>query len=173
MRSSLSSIDIVLCVPKQQAIPWYRAQNAKIVDHFYSTQPFEIRNAEKKLGYKDEGVVGLVFQSVQPGTVPFYRLHSAKDANHFYTINVQERDNAIERLGYTFEGVTGYIYPKKSCGTFPLYRLYNAKGTDHFYTTSTKERDTAALQGWKKQGIAGYVFEKFGSPDEWEGLGLK
>jgi hypothetical protein len=170
--SSSSSL-IVLCVPKHQAVPWYRAQNTKIVDHFYATQPFEIRNAEKKLGYKDEGIAGLVFQSVQPGTVPFYRLYSARHTNHFYTINVQERDNAIQKLGYRFEGITGYIYSKRLCGTFPLYRLYNHRGDDHFYTTSEKERDTAASQGWKKQGIAGYIFEKPGSPDEWEDLGLK
>lgn len=149
----------LVCVPKHQAVPWYRAHNTIITDHFYTAEPVEIRNAKKKLGYEYEGISALVFPSVQPGAVPFYRLYNPRDADHFYTTNVQERDNAVKKLGYTIEEITGYIYARMLCGTFPLYRLYNVKGKDHFYTTSEKERDKAAKEGWKRDGIAGYVFK--------------
>ncbi|KAF5376973.1 hypothetical protein D9615_007214 [Tricholomella constricta] len=145
------------CGNPRRAVPWFRAYNPRVVDHFYTANRGEWRNSFR-LGYNNEGTAAYVFSNSQPGTVPFFRLYSSGGTDHFYTTNAQERDNAASNLGYKNEGITGWIYPNDNCGGVPLYRLYNPTGIDHFYTTSASERDSAARNGYNKEGIAGYVF---------------
>ncbi len=47
--------------------------------------------------------------------------------------------------------------PAAQSGKVPLYRLASPDGHDRLYTTSTEERDRVMQQGWKDEGIAGYI----------------
>lgn len=71
-------------------------------NHFYTTTPQE----GEVHGYVDEGILGFVYMTQQPGTVPVYRKFGGGD--HFYTTNLQEGKDQ----GYQDEGVLGYIYPQ-------------------------------------------------------------
>lgn len=64
----------------------------------------------------------------------------------------------LNTKGYFFEGVESYVYKTKIAGSTPLYRLFNAKIVDHFYTASDKERTRYLGNGYKSEGITGYVF---------------
>jgi hypothetical protein len=147
------------CGDLARAVPFLRAYNAGVANHFYTTNVPEMQNALNNLGYIFEGTTGHLFPSQEPGTVPLYRLYSAINTDHFYTASAAERDSATAgiRLGpYASEGVAGYIYPDAVCGGQPLYRMYKA-GTDHFYTASTSERNDAVQNGWSDEGVAGYL----------------
>ncbi|KAG6808324.1 hypothetical protein H0H92_004524 [Tricholoma furcatifolium] len=147
------------CGDPRTMLPFLRAWNAALVDHFYTTNAAEMQNAVTNLGYVSEGTTGYIFSSQQPATVAFYRLYNPTVNDHFYTTSASERDNAIQNLGYNSEGTAGFIYPTNTtCSGLPLYRSYNGPGTDHFYTMSAAERDSAAAGGWAYEGIAGYMF---------------
>ncbi|RDB18973.1 hypothetical protein Hypma_014382 [Hypsizygus marmoreus] len=145
------------CGDPRRVVPWFRAFNPRIVDHFYTANRAEIQNSFRQ-GYNNEGTAGYVFPSRQPGTVAFFRLFSQRGTDHFYTTNATERNNAVARLGYRNEGITGWIYPNPRCGGVALFRLFNSRRVDHFYTTSASERDSAARSGYANEGIAGYIY---------------
>jgi hypothetical protein len=140
-------------------VPWRRAYNPSIQDHFYTPDLNEWNNAVNNLGYSAEGIACQIHSTQQWDTVAFYRMYNPSIYDHFYTTSEPERENAIRNLGYSDEGITGYIYPEPCEFTVPLYRLYSPSATDHFYTISEAERDNAATNlGYSKEGIAGYVF---------------
>ncbi|KAH7709205.1 hypothetical protein AAVH_23530 [Aphelenchoides avenae] len=97
----------------------YRLYHEGNHDHFYTTYKEERDNAIRKLGYKDERVVGYVYKASgkKPycpcGEVrPLYRMYSYGAMDHFYTMNSGEKDQAISKLGYSDEGIVACIYPK-------------------------------------------------------------
>lgn len=47
--------------------------------------------------------------------------------------------------------------PSTAAGKVPLYRLTSAAGMDRLYTTSPQERDRAQGEGYKFEGVAGFV----------------
>ncbi|RDB19060.1 hypothetical protein Hypma_014302 [Hypsizygus marmoreus] len=146
-----------VCNARYQAVPFLRSYNPQVIDHFYTTNGRELRNAVRNLGYNSEGSAGFIYANRQPQTTPLFRLYSSSATDHFYTTDLGERNNAIRSLGYTDEGLAGWVYTTAICGSVPLYRLYSAQGTDHFYTTSANERDSAAQNGYSVEGVAGYV----------------
>jgi len=100
-------------------------------------------------------------QSTTKDTTPFYR--SLGHNEHFYTISKQEWDNASTQFGYKKEGVCCTILDSSVVYTgeqaVPLFRSFGHG--DHFYTISQQEWDNASTQyGYKKEGIAGYIFAK-------------
>ncbi|KAF8870182.1 hypothetical protein BD779DRAFT_612568 [Infundibulicybe gibba] len=146
------------CADNSKAVPFLRAYNPTLTDHFYTTSAPELDNAVKNLGYANEGSVGRIWTTQQPGTVPLYRLYSDSGTDHFYTTSAPERDNAVANLGYKFESTAGFVYPAAMCGAVPLYRLYSPSATDHFYTPSASERGNAANSlGYSNEGVAGYI----------------
>ncbi|RDB16049.1 hypothetical protein Hypma_003491 [Hypsizygus marmoreus] len=140
------------------SVPFLRAYNPQIVNHFYTTNSREMNNAVRNSGYTAEGTAGFIFSNQQPQTTPLFRLYSASATDHFYMTDLGEKNNAIRSSGYADEGTAGFVYTTAICGSVPLYRLFSAEGKDHFYTTSTSERDSAAGTGYSVEGIAGYVF---------------
>ncbi|MCY6488733.1 ETX/MTX2 family pore-forming toxin [Leptolyngbya sp. GGD] len=116
-------------------------------NHFYTTTPQE----GEVHGYVNEGILGFVYVTQQPGTVPVYRKFGGGD--HFYTTNLQEGKDQ----GYQDEGILGYVYPKQVDKTIPVYRKYNGK--DHFYTTNLQEGKD---QGYQDEGILGYIYPQTG-----------
>ena len=60
-------------------------------------------------GLHDQGIVGYIATSQQPGTQPLYRLYNPASGQHFYTISDTERQQVIQS-GYKDEGVLGYVW---------------------------------------------------------------
>ena len=52
----------------------------------------------------------------------------------------------------------GYIASSDNAKTTPIYRLYNAAIGDHFYTASSDEATGAIRNGYKAEGITGYLY---------------
>jgi hypothetical protein len=60
-------------------------------------------------GYQDNGMVGYIFSSQQPGTQPLRRLVNHDGSAHFFTTSGQEVED-FRRQGWREEGVVGYIW---------------------------------------------------------------
>jgi hypothetical protein len=137
--------------------PLYRMVNG--MSHLFTTSFDETQQAKAK-GFQSEGIGYFVAKTQIANTVPLYRLHNATTGDHFYTRDEAEARAAAAQSGYTNEGVAGYIAASQIAGTVPLYRLQFATNNQHFYTTDASERSRAMSQGWKDEGIAGYVWQQ-------------
>ena len=42
----------------------------------------------------------------------------------------------------------------------PLYRLASSDGSAHFYTASAAEKTQFQSQGWRDEGVAGYIYQQ-------------
>ena len=66
----------------------------------------------------------------------------------------------MQTRGYRDDGIVGYIASTQAPGTMPLYRLSSPDGSTHFYTASTTEKSQFQGQGWKDEGVAGYIYQQ-------------
>ena len=136
----------------QQVDPVYRWWNARIGDHFFTTDPTgELAPAS---GYVREGVGFKVLKCQLAGTVPLYRLWSGQATDHFYTSNFNEAANASQNLKYAFEGILGFLYKNYKINTKPVHRYWNPSNTDHFYTINIAAE---SLGGYNYEGVVGYA----------------
>ncbi|KDR73346.1 hypothetical protein GALMADRAFT_31729, partial [Galerina marginata CBS 339.88] len=147
------------CADPSAAVPFLRAYQPQVVDHFYSTSASEIASEITTAGYLSEPGPGNIFTAQQPTTVPFFRLFSAAATDHFYTTSATERDSFIASgNGYVSQGTAGFIYATPDCGGIPLFRQFNPQMKDHFYTTSAAEAQISLnIHGYTDEGIAGYI----------------
>ncbi|TDL16762.1 hypothetical protein BD410DRAFT_794966 [Rickenella mellea] len=148
------------CTNPTLAVPFLRAFNAQVGDHFYTTDFGELVNAINNGGYASEGSAGSVFSAQTPSafTVPFFRLFNPAVSDHFYTTSAAERNNAVANGGYISEGTAASVFATQVCGSVPLFRLFNPNINDHFYTTSAPERDNAVARGgYISEGTAAFV----------------
>jgi hypothetical protein len=60
-------------------------------------------------GGKDEGTVGYIATTQQPGTTPLYRLYNPTSGMHLYTTNPGDLAAAAAQ-GYHQEQITGYLF---------------------------------------------------------------
>ena len=104
-----------------ETVPLLRAYNAKITDHFYTTNRTDMEHAITNSGYVSQGDAGYVFNSADaPNSIPFYRAWNSRHVDHFYTTNETEREHAITVDNYADEGIVGYINPQSeycTCGS--------------------------------------------------------
>src|ERR1039457_1980294 len=106
-----------------------------------------------------------VFNEQAKGIVPLLRYVHNKSGDHFFTTDANEGATAVQAYGYASEGICCYIAPTQLSGTVPMYRLL--KGNKHRYVTSVDARDKATFeQGWKLEGIAGYVWSMVKNPSD-------
>lgn len=56
------------------AVPFHRAYNGVLQDHFYTTDPAEVNLAATRLGYAREGIAAYIFKDQQPGTILYPHL---------------------------------------------------------------------------------------------------
>jgi hypothetical protein len=107
---------------------------------------------------QDSNVSQFVTNTFEADKIPIYRAFSSQAGNHFYSTSYSEWQQAKSQSGYTKEGIAAYILKSGDApNAVPLYRLYNPTTVDHFYTTNEQERQQAAAQGFRDEGIAGYV----------------
>jgi hypothetical protein len=75
----------------------------------FLTRDSNERSSAAAQGMHDQGVVGYIATSQQPGTEPLYRLFNPGAGQHFYTTSSAERQQAIQ-AGMKDEGVIGYVW---------------------------------------------------------------
>jgi hypothetical protein len=66
----------------------------------------------------------------------------------------------MQAHGYRDDGIIGYIATSQAPGTLPLYRLSSPDGSAHFYTASASEKSQFQSQGWKDEGVVGYLWQQ-------------
>lgn len=82
---------------------------------FYTANAAEFNNVITNLGYKDEGVVGYVFdKQVGVGTSPIYRSYNPAFNDHLFTMDANEHKTATTKYGYNDEGIAGYIWSQRT-----------------------------------------------------------
>jgi hypothetical protein len=133
--------------------PLYRAVNASGA-HIYTQQPSQLPS-----GFNQESVSGYVMTSQVDGTAALYALSNSSNGDFFYTTDANERASAMNSRGYQDRGIAGYVATSQQSGTVPLYRMLNSNNGQHFYTINASERANLLGQGFKDEGIAGYVWQ--------------
>ena len=150
-------------------VPFYRAFNSNVVDHFYCSSESHLLQAMDG-NYSFEGVEGYVslhpFMLTSPDTLkPIYRFYIPneevpKRSCHYYTTSDSDRDNRIIQ-GWIYEGITGYGFNQPKEGLTKLYHTWlNVPGNrmDNFYTISEIEKNNSiSLFGYTDQGFITYV----------------
>lgn len=126
--------------------PVYRAYNAAIDDHFYTSSEAEYGNLPD--GYVQEGVA---FEGADTGLV-VYRLCNPNSGQHHYTVDHSEAQKRVDE-GWRAETVT---FAAARQGK-PVYRLYNPNTGAHHFTTDIAERDMLVDAGWNDEGIRWYA----------------
>lgn len=121
----------------------YRSFNG--TDYLFSGNSLE---GPKAGYYPQEARFGL-FATETEGTVPLNRCVTKfkKIESHFLTTDPNCENNK-------FEGRMGYIATSQTGNLVPLSRYVNLSTNAHVYITPD---DTTNLQGWKFEGIQGYV----------------
>jgi hypothetical protein len=101
---------------------------------------------------------GMPSTSASGQFVPLYRMFGM--GKHFYTTNASEKSSAS---GFTDEGAAGYLATSQIAGTQPFYRISKDSGggpgtfAEHVYTTAASEVQTDVGQGYKNEGVIGYI----------------
>jgi hypothetical protein len=115
-------------------------------DYLFSTDPLE----GPKIGYFPEEARFGLYAADTAGTIPLYRCLTRQNTlSHFLSI-----DSKCE--GMITEGALGNIYTTKQPNTVTLTRFVNLTTSDHI---DIIPGDTVNLNGWKSEGIQGYVAE--------------
>jgi hypothetical protein len=135
-------------------VPLYRSSNSTGNMHLYTSNAAE-QNAN---GFHAEGLTGYLLPSQGSGTVPLYRMTGSNGDTVLTQAGSQQ--TTMQAHGYTDNGIIGYIATTQAPGTQPLYQLSNSDGSAHLYTTSATEKSQFLSQGWKDQGIVGYIYQQ-------------
>jgi hypothetical protein len=122
--------------------------------HIYTQQPSQLPS-----GFNQESVSGYVMTSQVDGTAPLYAMSNSSNGDYFYTTDPNERESAMNSRGYQERGIAGYVATSQQSGTVPLYRMLNTSNGQHFYTIESSERAKLLGQGFKDEGVAGYVWQ--------------
>ena len=133
-------------------VPLYRSSNSNGSLHSYSTNAGD----QSANGFHAEGNAGYILSSQASGSVPLYRLSSGS-GDTVLTMDPNEKTN-MQAHGYRDDGIVGYVENSAVSGAQPLYRMVNGNGSAHFYTTSATEHQQFLSQGWKDEGVAGYIW---------------
>ena len=130
----------------------YRSANSGGNLHSYTTNAAE----QTANGFHAEGPAGYVLSSAASGAVQLYRI---TNANGDTVLTTDSGDLArLQSAGYHDNGNVGYISSSQVAGTQPLHRLINKDGSAHIFTASASEVTQLQSQGWKEEGITGYIW---------------
>src|SRR5262245_15633802 len=82
--------------------PIYRYYSGSLVDHFYTTNFWELRCGDGTSDYVYERTIGYIAKRTFAGTTPLYRFYSPKQQRHLYQLSATPPSN------YQSEGIVGY-----------------------------------------------------------------
>jgi hypothetical protein len=142
-----------VCAQENDAFLFFRLHNRNTGDRLYTTNGTEENDSIANNDYVSEGIAAQVFIKQVGSTVPLYRLYKRVTGDHIYTTSKEERNSLLRE--YRQEGIAAYIYPKQICGSVPFYRATNNES--HLYTTDEDEIKRFFFDGYKSEGITGYV----------------
>jgi hypothetical protein len=90
-----------------------------------------------------------------------YRLYSETTKEHLYTTDLNEYNTLPVCCAWKAEGSIYRLFQGAGSvagiSAVPYYRLYNPYSYQHHWTTDFNEYNTLGAQGWKQEGIDGYV----------------
>lgn len=138
--------------PGGAKVELYRSSNSNGNYHLFSTNAAE----QNSNGFHAEGPAGYVLSSPTSGAVQLYRITSAS-GDTILTTDSSELSR-LQSGGYRDNGSVGYIASSQVAGTQPLHRLVNRDGSAHMFTISADEVARFEAQGWKEEGITGYIW---------------
>jgi len=155
---------IVTVSTADATIPFYQLTftAGRLTSHMFTSDQNEVEVLTTSNGFHLAGTTAWLLSSTNPpaGAVKLYRLYNSHLGTHLYTASTQEVQSA-EAQGYVEETSNADIYPAsvaQPAGTVPLYRMYNLAHPDYYYTIDPNEYNALASQGWRQEGVAGYVY---------------
>jgi hypothetical protein len=90
-----------------------------------------------------------------------YRLYSETTKEHLYTTDLNEYNVLPVCCAWKAEGSIYRLFQGAGSvagiSAVPYYRLYNPYSYQHHWTTDVNEYSALGSQGWKQEGIDGYV----------------
>jgi len=90
------------------------------------------------------GTHRVTLRKLLPNTTYYFQIVSAQGAG-----NGSEAQSSVIQL----------ITPQNPGTLIPLYRLVSASTGSHLFTTNTPEKNSALTQGFKLEGVAGYIYK--------------
>jgi hypothetical protein len=100
-----------------QAVPVFRLYHSGILQHFWTTDWFEVTVLVGGGTWTYEGIPGYVLPSQTPDTIPVYRLVLPNPPLHLWTTDAYERQVLTTERGWQAEGVLGYVPSAQSVNT--------------------------------------------------------
>lgn len=155
-------------------VPFFRAYNPGVDEHFFTTSRAEFDNAVAH-GFRDEtggSHLGFtILPSRSPSAVPIYRLYNFQTGTHYLTTHAAERDFLLGIIptthpsygerGWRLETTSGYLFAEQVPGSVEIFRLYNRVSGTHLLTDNPVERDsilTSFPDAWELHDHFGYAF---------------
>jgi hypothetical protein len=112
-------------------IPLYRLYSSQWNGaRYYTIDQMEYSRYIGSGNWKDEGIAGYVYGSLQPNTTLFYKLQNPTTYDWICTVDEVEKGNLTSSGSWMWSGAAGYVYTLTpgltGTGTVPFYRLSNA-----------------------------------------------
>lgn len=130
-------VGYIATAPVEGTVPLHRMyRGGERPDHFFTTSAPE-RYIAGALGYRDEGIVGYVWDELgiavlETARTPIYRGVHGETGQHLFSRSL---DEILNGPGLTFERVAFHLDGSPSAGTVPWHRCYLGTGW-HLYTRS-------------------------------------
>ncbi len=128
----------------------------------YGTDPNNLNQTAEEPYHMGHGTHRVEIKNLKPGTAYYYRVESAhgqgtgteaqSQVGQFTTSGQGGQAAAPGQAAQPAQGAQAANGTK-----VPLYRAYNPSTGAHLFTHSYQEESTAVSQGWKQEGIAGYI----------------
>jgi len=159
-------------------VPRYSLFNLMNKGQYFTTDKNEYDRIGASVNWQKEGIQHKIYDAPVEikgiRTVPIYKLYSYLTMKYFWTGSDSEYHSLKNLPEWQDQGPDGHYFPAWESGvsgTIALYRLSFElsvnEGAFYYWTTNKNEYDLLAENhGWKKEGIAGFVFPKdYISPD--------
>jgi hypothetical protein len=108
-------------------IPLYRLYSTQYNAHYYTIDKMEYSVYIGGPNWKDQGIAGYVYGSLQPNTTVFNKLRNPTTYDWLYTADNAEEGNLISSGNWLLAGNAGYVYTPTPGLTgpcpVPFYRL--------------------------------------------------
>lgn len=146
------------CLPPSAVDQPNLPPNTTTLYRFYNPQTddylFSLNQKEVTWPWRPAVVACLIFSQKAADMHPLLRYRSKHSAQHFITAQPELETDLTD---WTFESTLGYVYIEPQGVLTPFFRSYNATG-GHFYTISMQEHNESRPNGYRADGLLGYVW---------------